>query len=241
MVNKKRSKQNVIIVILIILLLISIAFGFTYSYYNGKTNLVTGKIITANLSIELQGGSGQTGECLISAPIGEEHLVCGNNLNNIELNILNRSNESTYMVVVYALTANKIDTGEDVTPMLNNTPALDFQAGAFDTDVWTKISYKCEFVDKTYTCLVGKNEFAATTSTNGVPINVLRPNKVSIPEEWDNTLQNCNVTISVVAYAIQATGLNIEFYASLEAVRGNDAETAKVIASKVLQTCLVDA
>lgn len=242
--KKKSSKQTIVIIILCILLLISIVFGFTYSYYNGRSNLVTGKIITANLSIELQNGSGQTGECLISAPLGEEYLVCGNNLNNIELNILNKSNEDTYIVVVYALTANKIDTGEDVTP--NNTPALDFQTGAFDTNVWTQITYQCENIDRSYTCLVGKQEFEGKGSTNGNLINILRPNKVSVPRDWDNTLQNCNITISVIAYAIQSKGLDDDggkFYQDLgNAQDNNNYElAANIIAKKVLQTCLVDA
>ena len=116
MIKKKSNGQSIVIVILCILLLISIGFGVTYSYYNGKTNLVKGTITTANLSIELHDDSGKTTEFSISAPFGEEFLVPGNSLNNVELNIYNKCNKKTYMVVVYSLSAIKNDeTKQDVT------------------------------------------------------------------------------------------------------------------------------
>ena len=85
MIKKKSNAQNIIIIILCILLVVSIAFGVTYSYYNGKTDLIKGTITTANLSIELHDDKGITSEFSISAPIDEMYMVPGNNLNNLEL------------------------------------------------------------------------------------------------------------------------------------------------------------
>lgn len=257
MVKKKSNIQNIIIIILCILLLISIGFGVTYSYYNGKSNLVKGTITTANLSIELQGVNdyGQTTEFSISAPFGEEFLVPGNSLNNVELNLFNKCNQETYMVVLYSLSAVKNDeTKLDVTDKLTNLPAISFQDGVIDTSIWKQVSYKCTNIDATFTCLVGINPFEPRGKSEGKYINVLKPNSIEIPTEWGNVLQNCRVTISVTAYAIQAENLD-DIYNNpiLEAQEKYNtasdsskraealAEKAQAIATAVLEICKVDA
>ena len=243
MIKRKSNVQNVVIVILCILLLISIGFGVTYSYYNGNSNLVKGTITTANLSIGLGvDKTGQTTEFSISAPLGEEFLVPGNSLNNVELNLLNKCNQDTFMVVVYSLSAIKNDsTREDVTPELNNMPAISFQ-DKIDTTVWQPILYKCNNINATYSCLVGINSFAANTSETGKVINVLPAHSIKIPTEWNDTLQNCNVTISVMAYAIQAKNLEAKYWDPIDEADANkDMEAkAEAIATAVLEICKVD-
>lgn len=245
MIKKKTSKQNVIIAILCILLIISIVFGFTYSYYNGNSNLVKGTITTANLSIELHDDTGKTSEFSISAPFGEEYLVPGNNLNNVELNIFNKSTRPTYMVVVYTLSAIKVDTGEDISDLLKDSPAISFQENAINRDVWTPIIYECENSNAIYTCLVGNEIFQGKGDSEGVYINVLSENSIKLPgKEWGNVLQNCNVTISITAYAMQAEGFDPEdpFIVELTNAQNNNdvVGAAQIIATKVLQVCQVD-
>ncbi len=243
MIKKKSSTQNIIIVILCILLLISISFGVTYSYYNGRTNLVKGTITTANLAIELHDDMGKTTEFSISAPFGEEYLVPGNNLNNVELNLYNKSSRKTYMMVVYSLSAVKADTGEDVTPQLNNTPAISFKENAIDTTVWRHIIYECQNKDASYTCLVGINPFEGRGLSSGVYINVLQPNSIKIPgKEWSDILQNCNVTISVMAYAIQAEGLDDSYMLPILDAEdlGDMPAKAQAIAKAVMEICKID-
>jgi len=243
MIKKKSNTQNIIIAILCVLLLISISFGVTYSYYNGRTNLVKGTITTANLAIELHDNSGKTTEFSISAPFGEEYLVPGNNLNNVELNLYNKSVRKTYMVVLYSLSAIRTDTGEDVTPQLNNTPAITFRENAIDGDVWKHIIYNCSNVNASYTCLVGLNPFEGRGETDGVYINVLQPNSIKIPgKEWGDILQNCNVTISVMAYAIQAEGLENDYLKPIMDAQelGDMAAKAQAIAKAVLEICKID-
>ena len=247
MIKKKTSGQSIVIVILSILLLVSIGFGVTYSYYNGKTNLVTGSITTANLSIALHGEQfGQTTEFSISAPINEAFLVPGNGLYNLKLNLYNQCNEDTYIVVVYSLSAIKtLENGSkvDITPQLTNTPAIGFQEGAFDSQKWKSITYNCTNLTNTsYTCLVGLNSFASRDlSTDGYYINVLQENKIKIPEQWTNLLQNCDVTISIMAYAIQST-LSEEYSAAIDIAQAqNDMEAkAQAIAKATLEICKVD-
>ena len=245
MIKKKSNSQNFVIAILSILLLISIAFGVTYSYYNGKSNLIKGTITTANLSIRLYGQSnfGQTSEFSISAPFGEEFLVPGNKLNNVELNLINKCTQSTYMVVVYSLSAFKNDeTKEDVTHRLTNMPAISFKDNAVDSNVWKPISYKCANINSTLTCLVGINPFAPMTNSEGTLVNILKPNSIEIPGEWDNVLQNCCVTISVVAYAVQSNYLPDNYNNPiLEARENNDSQAlAQAIAKATLQICQID-
>lgn len=246
MTKKKSNSQNIVIVILSILLLISIAFGITYSYYNGKSNLIKGTVTTANLSIRLYGQSefGQTSEFSISAPFGEEFLVPGNKLNNVELNLINKCTQATYMVVVYSLSAFKNDaTKENVTDRLTNMPAISFKTNSVNTNVWKPISYKCENVDSTLTCLVGLNPFDPITSSDGTSINILQPNSIEIPTEWDNVLQNCCVTISVIAYAIQSNYLAEKYRNPIMAAEEDNDMYAKAqaIARATLQICQVDA
>ena len=245
MIKKKSNSQNIVIIILSILLLISIAFGVTYSYYNGKSNLIKGTITTANLSIRLFGQNdfGQTSEFSISAPFGEEFLVPGNKLNNVELNLINKCSQSTYMVVVYSLSAFKNDeTKEEVSDRLTNMPAISFKDNSVDLEIWKPISYRCENINSTLTCLVGINPFAPTTTSDGSLINILRPNSIEIPGEWDNALQNCCVTISVVTYAIQSDYLPEEYRDPiLNAEGSNDLEAkAQAIAKATLQICQID-
>jgi len=243
MIKKKSNTQNIIIVILCILLLISISFGVTYSYYNGRTNLIKGTITTANLAIELHDNTGKTTEFSISAPFGEEYLVPGNNLNNVELNLYNKSSRKTYMVVLYSLSAIKTDTGEDVTPQLNNTPAISFRENAVNGNLWKHIIYNCSNTDASYTCLVGINPFEGRGSSDGVYINVLQPNSIKIPgREWGDILQNCNVTISVTAYAIQAEGLETDYIEPIMKAEelGDIPAKAQAIARAVLEICKVD-
>ena len=245
MIKKKSNSQNVVIAILSVLLLISIAFGVTYSYYNGKSNLIKGTITTANLSIRLFGESsfGQTSEFSISAPFGEEFLVPGNKLNNVELNLINKCTQSTYMVVVYSLSAFKNDeTKEDVTDRLTNMPAISFKDNSIDSNVWKAVSYKCENTNATLTCLVGINAFEPTGNSDGVVVNILKPNSIEIPGEWDNALQNCCVTISVVTYAIQSDYLPPEYRDPIliaEADHNIEAKT-QAIAKATLQICQID-
>lgn len=239
MIKKKSNVQNLVIIILCVLLLISIGFGVTYSYYNGKSNLVKGTITTANLSIGLQGQNefGQTTEFSISAPFGEEFLVPGNNLNNVELNLINKCNQNTYMVVLYSLSAFKTDTKENVTPQLANMPAISFQEDTIDINVWKPITYQCDNKDASYTCLVGINPFDPKTSNDGYSINVLKPNSIQIPTAWNDVLQNCSVTISVTAYAIQADNVEIDY----PDVNNSDLDIrAHGIAEATLKICKVD-
>lgn len=256
MVNKKSSTQNVIIVILSILLLISIAFGVTYSFYNGKDNLIAGKITTANLSLALEGEDqfGHTTEFQISAPLGEEYLVPGNNLNNVALNINNKASSESYMVVVYSLDAYR--DGVSIADELSDTPAIDFITEKLPAD-WYPITYKCQNIEnRSFKCLVGLQKFPAKQSQSvyqqstdgGYLIPVLKENSIKLPgKEWKSNLMGCIVTISITAYAIQANGLGAEFEIALAAARandednGNNSQTAQLLAQKVLTICGFDA
>ena len=256
MVKKKTNGQNIVIIILCILLLISIGFGVTYSYYHGKTNLVKGTITTANLSIALQGEQyGQTTEFSISAPINESFLVPGNGLNNLKLNLYNQCNQETYMVVVYSLSAiktiiytdpvtnEKKERQEDITSQLTSTPAIAFQDKAFDSTKWKDITYACSNIENTsYTCLVGLNTFLPRAEkTDGYSIPVLNENKIKIPEQWSNTLQNCEVTISIMAYAIQADLPLSYMEPIIQAESSGDMEAkAQAIAKATLEICGID-
>lgn len=245
MIKRKSLSQNLAIAILSILLFISIVFGVTFSYYNSKSNLVKGAFSSANISIKLFGQStfGQSSEFSISAPLGEKYIVPGNKLNNVELNLLNNCTQSTYIVVVCSLSAYKNNKEkEDITHLLNNIPVLSFSEDAINTDIWKPILYQCSNPASTFTCLVGINPFASRSTEIGNTINVLPSNSIEIPKEWDNVLQNCHVTISIVAYAIQSSDLPTEYLAPiLAATENNDIEAkAQAIANATLQICQVD-
>jgi len=238
MVKKKSTIQNIIIIILCILLFISIGFGVTYSYYNGKSNLVSGSITTATLSIKLHDKYGQTSNFSITAPYDEKLLVPGNNLNNVELRITNDCDQETYIVVLYKLKAVK-DTpdgdGEDVTSTVTNLPAISFKDGAINSAIWHKINYYSAGLDSTFTCLVGINPFKAWEEQQ-----VFDADSLKIPEEWNDDLQGCNITISITAYAIQADGLtDYDDLISESDKTGGTPAKCQAIAKAVLEICKV--
>lgn len=252
MLKKKSNAQNIIIVILCILLLISIAFGVTYSYYNGKTDLVQGNITTANLHLEFHDDKGKTSEFSISAPLGEKYLVPGNNLENPILKIYNESHTKTYIVVVYTLDAyreikdpetNKTIIEEVDQTKLQNTPALAFKQSGVSSK-WKHINYSCQNTNATYTCLVGINPFSPVTEQTPEDekfIPVLDKDSIKIPVEWGKELMGCNITISVCAYALQAD-LDDKYNGPIieaEAI-GDMTAKAHAIASAVLIECGVD-
>lgn len=241
MVKKKSSKQTIVIIILCILLAISIAFGITYSFYNGKSDLVSGTITTANLKLELKGSdqSGNTTDFSISAPC--DNLVPGNQLYNSALNIRNGSSVKTYMTVVCSLTASK--NGTDISDQLTNVPAIDFVLDKLPS-AWAPITYKCKNVENTsYRCLVGINPFEGRGTQDWSVINVLQQNSLTLPgQEWKNELMGCDITISITAYAIQAEGI-VESDAELQDAinKGDVQKQAQIIAGKVLTICGLDA
>ena len=159
------------------------------------------------------------------------------------------------MVVVYSLSAVKNDSSrQDVTDQLTNMPAISFQEGVINTSIWKHILYKCSNLDASYTCLVGINPFPPKGLNDGVYINVLKPNSIKIPTEWNDVLQNCSVTISVTAYAIQAENLDAVYNDPImnaqekynvnsdPAVKAEALEEkAHAIANAVLEICKLDA
>ncbi len=243
MIKKKSNAQNVIIIVLCILLVVSIGFGVTYSYYNGRTDLVKGTITTANLAVELDNDTDFTkAEFFLSTHIDDAIYAPGDELENAELNIYNKCKIETYMVIVYSLSAHKKGNVND-TVDVSNTPAVAFNLNNVNTTDWAPIEYVCQNTQATYTCLVGKNIFpgwtASSTEPYGKKIGVIEYRALKIPgEKWGNELQGCSVTISVRAYAIQATGLDPKY----DKVNSFD-ESVRInaIANAVLEICKVDA
>ena len=245
MIKKKSNAQNLIIIVLCILLVISIGFGVTYSYYNGRTDLVKGTITTANLAIELDNDSDFTkAEFFLSTHVEDAVYAPGDELENAALNIYNKCKMETYMVIVYSLSAHKKGNVND-TVDVSNTPAVEFNLENVNTTDWAPISYQCKKVPATYTCLVGKDRFAgwtgSSTEPNGSEIPVISYRALKIPGAmWGNELQGCSVTISVRAYAIQADGLEFD-YADSIANAVTESERINAIAKTVLEICKVDA
>jgi len=61
-------------------------------------------------------------------------------------------------------------------------------------------------------------------------------------KKWTNILQNCDVTISITAYAIQAENLPAEYSGPITTAHANQNMEAKsqAIANAVLEICGVD-
>lgn len=246
MIKKKSNTQNVIIIVLCILLVVSIGFGVTYSYYNGRTDLVQGVITTANLAIELDNDDDFTkAEFFLSTHVPGKIYAPGNDLDNAALNIYNKCKMPTYMAIVYSLSAHKTGS-DDEDVAVSNTPAVSFDLGKVYTSNWTPLEYSFEDSSSNpcmYTCLVGTNKFPAWTGANenGDEINVIQSRALKIPgDKWGNELQGCTVTISVRAYAIQADGLDEQKYLKpiMDAESSGDmAAKSKAIAKAVLEIC----
>ena len=244
MIKKKTNAQNIVIIVLCILLAISIGFGVTYSYYNGRTDLVKGVITTANLAIELDNDTKfDKAEFFLSTHIEDTIFAPGDELENAELNIYNKCKMETYMVIVYSLSAYK--TGDASAKVdVSDTPAVAFNLSNVHTDIWANIKYECQNTQGLYTCLVGKNAFPAWSGSPAEPygteIKVIKERALKIPgEEWGNKLQGCTVTIEVRAYAIQAIGLDGKYADAIDQ-SVTEADRVNAIAKAVLEICKVD-
>lgn len=257
MIKKKSNAQNIVIIVLCILLVVSIGFGVTYSYYNGRTDLVKGVITTANLAIELDNDTDFTkAEFFLSTHVTGSVYAPGDDLDNAALNIYNKCKMETYMVIVYSLSAHKTDD-ESIKIDVSNTPAVTFDLSKVHQNTWKPIDYACENTNATYTCLVGINEFPAWAGTteNGNVIEIIQSRALKIPgDKWGNELQGCTVTISVRAYAVQAKGLGAEYFGPIQDAQEKYQQTsnqelkaqaleekAQAIANAVLEICGVDA
>lgn len=104
MVKKRISGQTIAIIILAILLLLTISFGGVYAFYTARSNKITsGKIIMANLKINIKNTSA-TGVSQIVITNGY-NIVPGQKLENSPLTIENLSSVDIYLAVVYRINA----------------------------------------------------------------------------------------------------------------------------------------
>ena len=92
MFKKKLSGQTVVIVILTILLLLTLCFGGVFAYYTYSSSKITGEIIMASLSIDLE-TSNTTDKSVISIS-NKGQVVPGEKLKNSALNLKNSSSIS---------------------------------------------------------------------------------------------------------------------------------------------------
>ena len=229
MVNKKISGQTIAIIILAVILLITIAFGGVYAFYSAKSNKATGKIVMANLNIDLYAdndGPTSSGKSEIVISNGT-NVVPGQELKNSPLMISNRSNSDIYLIVVYEVNAvkldehgNKLANGDVVDPKVK--PVIDIGAPYINpinninyngtNQDWVDYVFTYEHQDQTrsvYRCLVSTkshNKYNEDYQT----VEVIGENKLKLHHLMGDDYQQTSISFTFQAYAIGANSFSFE-------------------------------
>lgn len=240
MVGKKKiSGQTIAIIILAVVLLLTVAFGGVYAFYSAKSNTMTGKIVMANLNIDLiSGQTGESGKSEIVISNGT-NVVPGQELNNSPLKIVNRSNaESIYFIVVYEVNAIKMMYDKDGKLIkdnmgnvvygdkvidINEKPVIDIGAEYINT--YNQISYSgnnkdwidylfvYENADSTltkYRCLVSTKSYGKGNEESQT-IEVIGENRLKLHHLMGDDYQQTSISFAFQAYAIGADDSTFNF------------------------------
>lgn len=222
--------QTAAIIILAILLILAITFGGVYAYYSARTGSVSGKVIMANLNIDLVSVDGDGN--IITGASGKSEIVISHGTNivpnqqleNTPLIVKNKSNTSIYLVVVYAIKATKIDSNEsetkddyvksviDIGYDYYNPSSLENSDKTLTTDwidyVFTYQEGENEPVK--YRCLVSTVAFKADEGQNQ-QITVIEANKLKLSAQMGNEYQSTTISFTFQAYAIGEGSFNTDF------------------------------
>ena len=215
--KKKTSKQNIAIIVLSFLLLISIGFGATYSYFNGRSEDLTnnGSVTMATLEVKLNYDEDKQSTTPFGLHTSGGEVVPGQPLSNTALQISNLSPVDVYTIVVYSL---QIIENEQPVDAPSEMEPMDLQSSSVGSG-WRKASYtKKDTVGKVHALVyLGDKDLSGNSTTAGEGYGVfpkattkpakslvLDPSCLQVPESWDNKMQGKTVTLSFVAYIIQA-------------------------------------
>lgn len=222
--------QGIAILVLAILLILAIGFGGVYAFYSVRTDKVTGKIMLANLDIDLKSGSSDKTDIIIS---GATNIVPGQKLKNSPLIVTNNSNTSIYLAVVYRVKAKKLDNDLGVDdkfekPMID--VGYDYINGRdFVTDSTTEFSTKEEdmlntsFVDYVfvvpeekdggyYRCLICLDPVSAASDEEGKMITVIKENSLALHGAGvGGEYMKTEVAFTFQAYAIASESFGSDF------------------------------
>ena len=231
--KKKISGQTIAIIILAVILLITVAFGAVYAFYSAKSNAITGKIVMANLNIDLiSEKAGESGKSEIAISNGT-NVVPGQELNNSPLKVVNRSNASDiYLIVVYEVNAIKMlydKDGNVVKDLQGNIvygdkvidekkkPVIDVGAEYLnDTDKITIAGSNPNWIDylfvytnpdstvSKYRCLVSTKSYSKGNE-EAQTIEVIGENELKLHRSMGDSYQQTSISFVFQAYAIGAS------------------------------------
>ena len=250
--NKKISGQTLTIIILAALLTVAIAFGGVYAYYSASSRKVTGKIIMANLNIDLISDTTASGKSEIVISNGT-NVVPGQELKNSPLMVVNKSNASIYLVIVYEVNAVKIDgdgnkiDGSDVVDK-KEKPIIDIGAPYYNpsedlspekssmyngTNIhWIDyvFTYEHESVTYTYRCLVSTDAYTRSGDDAQV-VEVIGENKLKLHYLMGDDYQQTSISFAFQAYAIGSETAGLQFDSNVD-----QAERCQTIVSAIFKS-----
>ena len=210
MFKKKLSGQTVVIVILTILLLLTLSFGGVFAYYTYSSRRITGEIIMASLSIDLE-TSNTTDKSVISIS-NKGQVVPGEKLKNSALFLKNTSSVGVYIAIVYELKA--VNKNQEEIEDLFQEPVLGLgldyinphspehtEIISYNEDEWVDYIFHAEQEDKYYRCLI---------HIKGLPpsegkiqqITVIEENQLSLSKRMGNRYMSSTISFIMQAYAI---------------------------------------
>lgn len=218
MVRKKLSGQTITIIILAILLLISLVFGVVFAFYSARTNVVSGKIVMANLNIELKSIDADNSEASAIVISNGTNVVPNEMLENSPLIVTNKSSVPIYLMVCYELKAFK---GENETPVKDNynKAVIDIDCNYINPskNIYN-VNKNTPWVDyvftssqsgetKQYRCFVSTAIYA-TDSTGEQEIVVIPQNGLKLSRDMGNDYQSSTIAFTFQAFAVAADSFN---------------------------------
>lgn len=216
--RKKLSGQTIWIIILAILLLLTICFGGVFAYYSARSASISGKIVMANLNIELVSSDDSTGSGKSEIVISHgTNVVPNQQLENTPLIVKNKSSVSIYLIVVYEVKAYNEDSSaipDQLTNSVIDVGANYLNPKKEDTKLMTRTTDWVDYVftglnssniEENYRCLI-----SLATYDQEQEITVIKENTLRLSKEMGNEYQKATISFTFQAYAIGSTTFNAD-------------------------------
>lgn len=219
--KRRRSKLGIVVNILIIILILTLIGSGFLLYFNLNKDIGLGSIKLPNLTIKFETSTSGKSEIAFN---NTTNVMPGESLNNeSNLSVTMRSLNSTYLIVLYALEAQKnldgqviedsydkpiLDIGYNYINSLNST----YEKNSMNSDKW--IDYVCSLDEKVgdtivtnkYRCLVSP----LTWGNEDSPICVIKSGEFKLHAVGiDDKYQDSTLKFSFQAYGISENDENL--------------------------------
>ncbi len=236
MTKKRLTGQTLAIIILTIILILTILFGGVFAFYSNKSSMVSGKILLANLSIDLHDGSNKS-----ELGLSGTNIVPNQTIENTPLVVTNKSNANIYLMVVYKVELFDHDNDENPALDENNQPKVDsfekpiidlgydyynpsyedgykiLSSGTSDWVDYVLTIYADDMISKQYRCLIYTEKIYCDSPIQD--FTVIPKDTFKLSKEVGNYYKNVSLYFKFQAYAVGAESFDFNGLTKFEKCR----------------------